>query len=398
VGVLDSIWAEDGSIFLQEAVELPAADALVRGYAGYVHAVPRLASEVVALFPLTRSAALLALTAAGIVAGAAVLVSAATAGHLRSRPLRTGLAALVVLQPVVGIESLNAVALVQWPLTFAAFWAALWRPRSWAWSVLSGLVLALTALSAPLALLLVPVLAIRLVVVPTWRDRLPAVAGLVAASVQVAAMVTRSTANAPGGTPAQLAESWAQSVATPAVLGVGLPAVLRPLVGGWLEVVTVAAVAVTVAAALALRPDRRLSVLLAAGLGTAAYAGSVWARGAAPRILAAVDEGLRPDTTRFAVVPVLLLLSVLALAFDARPRRVGAPAWTGLRLIVSAALLVVAGVDLLVVNDRSLGPPWSGEVAAAVESCRAGATLAAVQVGPPVPDFRFLLDCAVLPP
>ncbi len=398
VGVLDSIWAEDGSIFLQEAVELPVTETLGRGYAGYLHAVPRLAAAAVALFPLPYAATLLALTGAAVVAGAAVLVYAATAGHLRDPAVRAGLAALVVLQPIVGVESLNSIALVQWPLTFAAFWVSLWRPASWVWAALAGLVLALTVLSAPLALLLVPVLLVRLSVVPTWRDRLPALLGVAAAAVQVTAMVTQRTANAPGGTPAQLAEAWAELVATPAVVGVGLATALRPAVGGWLEVATVTVVAAVVVLALALRPRHRLTVLLAVGLSVVSYTGSVWARGAAARILAANDQGLRPDTTRFAVVAVLLLLTVLALVLDARPARPREATWNAARLLTAALLLLVAGVDLRVTNDRSLGPPWSAEVAEGVGSCRSGATLAAVQVSPPVPDFQFLVECEVLPP
>lgn len=398
VGVLDSIWAEDGSIFLQDAVELPFAETLGRGYAGYLHAVPRMVAGVVAQFPLAWSATLLAAAGAVVVAAAAVLVYAATAGHLRSPALRAGLATFVVLQPIVGIESLNAVALVQWPLTFTAFWVALWRPRSWAWAVVAGLVLALTVLSAPLALLLVPVLLVRLAVVPTWSDRLPALAGVAAAGVQAVAMVTQTTANAPGGTAGQLARAWAEMVATPAVIGVRLAGGLRPFTGGWLEVATVAVVVAVVAGALVLRPRHRLTIVLATAFCVVSYVGSVWARGAADRILAATDQGLRPDTTRFAVVGVLLLVSVLALALDAAPERVPGRLWDGFRLTVAAALLLVAGVDLLVVNDRALGPPWSAEVAAGVDSCRSGATLAAVQVSPPVPDFRFLLGCEVLLP
>src|SRR6266516_3366799 len=48
-GALDTVWAEDGTVFLADAVNRSPLDALATSYAGYYHLLPRLLAQVAVL-------------------------------------------------------------------------------------------------------------------------------------------------------------------------------------------------------------------------------------------------------------------------------------------------------------------------------------------------------------
>lgn len=398
VPVLDTVWAEDGQVFLDDAIDLPFAEAVARGYAGYLHVVPRLAAGAVALLPIDQAAAGLAIAGAGIAATCGVLVFLATAGHLRSQGLRMLLGAMVVLQPAAGAESLNSLALAQWHLVFAAFWLCLWRPDRLIGWLLSTVVIAATILSAPLAFMLGPILALRAIVLPRARERITLIIVLVAIGTQTWALYTQPEPNSSGGTPPQLWDAFTERVATTALFGVRMAQALAeefsaPLVG----LVAVSVVGMTTVFAL-VRPTTgtRLTALLCAGTACVAFFGAVYARGTAERM---VSEGnsFAIGGSRFVLVPILLVLSVLALVLDQRPRWVAASNWDRLRLGVLGLVLLTAGNDFLVRNDRSAGPEWSAELATAREVCaRPGIRGARIQVSPDVPTFQLTLSCDTL--
>src|SRR4051794_5854160 len=68
VPVWDTIWAEDGTVFIQGALDKSLPDALFTPYAGYLHVPARLLAAVTVVFPPERwalVAAVLAVAAAG---------------------------------------------------------------------------------------------------------------------------------------------------------------------------------------------------------------------------------------------------------------------------------------------------------------------------------------------
>lgn len=391
ISALDTIWAEDGAIFLAHALQASPLDSFGTAYAGYLHAIPRTVSEIVTLLPLAWAATALALAGAALSAGAAIVVYIASAGHLRSPMLRALLAALVVLQPLAAVESLNSVALAQWPLTYAAFWVALWRPARLSATLFAGGLLLLTILSAPLAVLLAPVLLVRVLVVGGWRDRLPAALFALGLALQAWVVFTQpGIAPPPSVSAADLAATYGILVTTPAAFGVELATALRAYAGGAVAVAAVAAwVGVT---AFALRPGgaHRLTALLAAGMSVTALVVTIYARSGTAAVIGAFEQGLRPNQTRFALVPVLLLTTVLALALD-RQR-------VPLQVAVIAFVALVAGMDFFVTNDRTTGPSWSAEVVDGVLACRAGADAVDLQTSPGLPVWRVEARCSDLPP
>ncbi|MEU7480743.1 hypothetical protein AB0A63_32545 [Lentzea sp. NPDC042327] len=156
---LDHLWAEDGARFAVDALRSPALQNLADPYGGYLHVLPRLVAELVALLPLPWTAAGFAVAAAVLRAVVALVTFAASGAYLRSTALRFVLAALVVVVPAGNSETLNNMANLHWFLLYGVFWALLWRtaPR-----VPVAVFVVLATLSSPLVLLLVPIAFVRL--------------------------------------------------------------------------------------------------------------------------------------------------------------------------------------------------------------------------------------------
>ena len=60
-GSLDSLWAEDGSIFLQDALTQNFPQTLWSEYAGYLVLVPRLIGEAAAALPIAEAPAVVSI-------------------------------------------------------------------------------------------------------------------------------------------------------------------------------------------------------------------------------------------------------------------------------------------------------------------------------------------------
>ena len=99
------LWAEDGTIFLQQALDKSFPHALATPYAGYLHVVPRLLAELAAPFPLAAAAGVLAASAGAVVALLAAYVWVASASVLTTRRARALLVALFICVPPAVIES-----------------------------------------------------------------------------------------------------------------------------------------------------------------------------------------------------------------------------------------------------------------------------------------------------
>src|SRR5690606_10384183 len=161
-GALDTVWAEDGQIFLAGAVGRSLPRALATPYAGYLHTGPRLIAEAAALVPAQRAALVLSGAAAVVTALLALLVYAAAAGHLPP-PTRVVAAAMVVAVPLAQGDLPNSVANLHWPALYALFWVLLWTPATLAGRVVAVGTTVLVALSDVLVVALLPLAVARLV-------------------------------------------------------------------------------------------------------------------------------------------------------------------------------------------------------------------------------------------
>jgi hypothetical protein len=405
---LDTLWAEDAAIFLSTAYITPLADAVNQTYAGYVHWLPRIAAAAtVNLVPVSHVALSMALAGAFFTASAGVLVYIATAGHIRFVPLRATLGALVVLAPVMSFEMLNAMTPLQWQLTFACFWLALWRPSRVSAAVLSAVVVFLTVASAPPAMALAPLFLARLLLLLRARphDRLRDLLPTVGFGAGVAVQLTHlSPGEPPGvagsGTLSQLGEAWATFVAAPALFGfqpITYTAVTHPGLTGKLLAAAVVFWVLVVAVALAACRRHRLTVLVTALLAVTVPSIGFWLRGDAVGALGFRElfPNTLPLSTRYGIVGCLLLASILVLAADAIQQPY-------LQTAVIAGLALAAGVGMFEPNLRTPGPTLSSQLPAAARACASGQYLAEIAatpwlVGLPEPTWRLWVPCDQIP-
>jgi hypothetical protein len=384
---LDTIWAEDGTIFLTDALNEPFLSALTDPYMGYVHAVPRVLAGLATLIPTRWAASVLALGPALLVAGLSLFVSFAAAGYLRTRWAPGALAAAVILIPAASFEALNNAANLQWFLLFGSFWTVLHQPRSRMMLVAECLFLAVSSATAPLTALFVPIAVGRAL----GRDRSNALPKL---AVLLAGLALQATVIIVG----EGAQSWASShvqdlpglfglrVVAHLVTGDALIGEAWRALGWWLGYGALALfVAFLSWGIVRLSHERRRVFWEAAGSAALLFALPALVRG---------TEHLAPGDlynfagSRYAVAPMLLLVTMVVIALDA-PARAG----RSRKVLLGGALalgLMLAASGFTVSNLRSLGPRWSDDLATAERRCEAGAVRVRIAVAPPDPTMWYV--------
>lgn len=371
-GAMDTIWAEDGEIFLTQAVQ-DGAGAFTTSYAGYYHLVARLVAGATALLPASQAAAALAIGGALITTVFAIAAYALSGEYLSSTVARLVVSVPVAVLPMAQGDVLNSPANLHWTGLYVLFWFLLCRPASTAGKVLTCAGIVLVVGSDILTGVYLPLVAFEL-----WfhRDRYAvakAVAFLIPFALQVLGLLTGASERE-GLTPDPVR----------AVTGFVLRAVPTALFGErWVgtavstrSLVFAAAAWLIIGAVLVLglrkviRP--RWTLVIAAGVHSAlVYIAPVALSGIA--------------TPRYNVAPALLVLvTLVALLNDV----------TGVRAL-AALLLVVCAVNFRVDNARADGPDWHTGLRGAETACAADpAGTASVEVTPlAAPGWHVALPC-----
>jgi hypothetical protein len=157
----DTVWAEDG-IFLQNMLD-NGPTSIAMTHVGYLHVVPRTLTVLIAALPAAWAPVGYAATAIAVTAAIGTYI--VTAGPLVSagRSVNCIVGTAVVCLPIAGAEAFGNGANLQQFLWVGAAWVAVAPPpHTLARRILASAIGAGAAMSSPLALLLVPVFAIRL--------------------------------------------------------------------------------------------------------------------------------------------------------------------------------------------------------------------------------------------
>jgi hypothetical protein len=389
VPVWNSLWAEDGRVFLSGAIRSFGGTFFAEN-GGYIHLVPRLIAGIAAALPVKDAAAGMAVGSAAVVALIAGFVYLASAEVVRSRAARLGLAATVVLLPIPGSELLANATNLHFYLLFACFWALLWQSETAFGLGSRSAVVVATALSDPLSALFLPLA----IVGPIARR---SIRGLVVPGFFLAALVAQFAIIAGGARPERnwsfrlgaLPDIFALRVAGGLLvgdrfLGDAWGAYGRGFAYGALLLVA------SVIVFLLLRSDRRRVAFAFVSL---AYAGLFFCVQLVGRGTGGMDpelHGFRLNASRYVLVPFLLLTTVILVLTDgmAERRRGLVRIWSRR----AALLWVVAllAVNYSVTTDRSRGPRWDQELAGARQSCSSPDTRRArVLVAPSPPEVWF---------
>jgi hypothetical protein len=368
-GITSRVWAEDGTIFLSTAYRMPFLSALASPYAGYLQVVPRSLATFTTLFPVRDAAWVLAASAAAARVAVSLFVFRASSGHLRSTSVRAMLAATVVLLPVGGLEVLDNIANLHWFLTFAAFWAVLWRPSRWWECALAALVVVVAVGSDPLTALLLPLVVLRAICIRRWRDQIVTLCFAAVGAAQTWAVL--------GGTrPAH------ETFSVPAVARLfGVRVLVGALAGYWHTValwrhlhyaaIALGAVAVVALIVPALRVGgSRRWLAICAGAGSALAFVACFAE---PAVVPHLKVDVVSSLTRYDVLASLLMLTAIAAGLDAMQW----PANLAIRGLVGVIFLSALPVDLvgstqLWAHLESTVPSWHTAVTDARLDCLAG--------------------------
>ncbi len=391
---LDSLWAEDGQIFLQEALSKGFWDAVLSPYAGYLVLAPRLIGEVGGLVPLRDAAAAMAIASACVVALSGLVVWLAAAAHIRDPYLRGTLVALTILAPVAGLESIVSASYVLWYMLFASFWVLLWRPATASAAALAALFLLATGLSTPGLWFFAPLAALRALAVRDRRDLTIVGAYAVGAAVQVPVIASNSeTAVDPVWTN-EIWTAYVQRVVDGAAFGERLGGAAWEQLG-W-AFLALLLVAVTVGLAIGLkRSDSSARWLAAIAIPTSLlmFVASAYQRAVGAQMIwpGGVHFG---NGGRYAIVPALLLVSVALALVDRAPRRQSDSGRPPLAVLTTIAVLLVGLAIAFDVRDPAARgtPAWGEELDRAALACEAEA-LAAARVATSPPGFGVIVPC-----
>lgn len=335
------LWAEDGHVFLHDAIDHGIVPSILRSYEGYFHLVPRVIGAAAAVLPLPDAAVTTWVLTALVTGWCVASVDAASAGWLTTGVLRVVAALAVVALPALRVESLANAANLQFPLLFAALIVLLDRQPTRRRTANGALIVTAAALSSALSVILVPVLALRWL---RWsRRRLDplTVIAAVAIGVQLIGM-------AEAGGNRNLAR------------GVGLPSAVRRFGGALVDNFTMNSAG----------HGARLAGMVLAG---AVVVGVIWA------VAHRLERPIAPSVALVVLgVPALgfVLFVVAALDNGAQPRYAVFPA-----LCITWSVMVAT--DLVITRGMGIGPssPWRPRIIGAVL-----ATLALGWVGGWAPD------------
>lgn len=391
---LDSLWAEDGPIFLQASLFEGFWEAVSSPYAGYLVVVPRLIGEGANLLPLEDAAAAISILSALVVALSGLAVWFAAAGHIRNPYLRGTLVALTVLTPVASLESIDSAAYVAWYMLFATFWLLLWRPRTTWGAALGGLFVLATALSSPGVWFFLPLAALRALAVRDRRDLTILGAYFLGGAIQIPVLAANQGDTVDPSWSSEIWAAYVQRVVDGAAFGQELGGSLWAHLGVPFLVALCAAAAVVLIVLLRRSgPAGRWLAAIAIPTSLFLFVVSVYQRAVGS------DMGWGAGTFggaggRYTIVPALLLVSAaLALIEDSpwKRRRPGGLSLAGLAATAVLLVSLIASFDERDVATRGT-PPWEGALRGAAAQC-ATENLPEVMVPTSPPSFGMQVPC-----
>ncbi|WP_138442508.1 hypothetical protein [Sinomonas susongensis] len=380
----DTVWAEDGGIFLNGALQHRGISQIFAPYEGYLHVIPRTAAWFIVTFLPPDSYALALTTLSCLAVGVvAALVWHCSSALAKNPAVRLAWAAIPVLVAVGPQETLGNFANLHWYLLWLVPWILIKRPGS----VLENVVLTAVALGASLTeiqtALFIPLFLYRFKDRAFWPPRLAILLGVVCQVVTT----LHFPRTAPTGPPVNwwsVAEGWFLNSSSAIVYGTSQQIILSVTRFGWIPVALAALpflgafVAVLVKGSAAQRLMACVFVLASIGVWAAAQDMNFQSYFDYARFNAAQWQSF--FLSRYSVVPSMFLLALVPLvAVAAVPTgRAGVAA-------ILAALAVVLGVYFFpAAVGRDHGPTWSTGIQTARSECRStpSASTEAVPIAP----------------
>jgi hypothetical protein len=345
----DTIYGEDYWEFGTQALQAPWH--VFSAFGGYDELLPRVIAQLATYLPLGWESRWDAVSGAVIAAGCGLFVFHASAGQIRSMPLRALLGASIVLMPIASMEIADSAVGTPWYLMLATFWALLWRPRTRTGMVIAAIVVFAASSSEVVSFLFLPLVVARLIALPRWREHVVTVGWLAGCLVQVPGVLSsyfsgQSRLNRQQGTLGHSLAFYAHDTVLPS-LGWHVAWWLQALAGknGATAIVAVI-LAVTLGAILVAQPGNRPFVVACVLVG---FVFSVFETTLTPNVATYPVVAFDLESgSRYSVLPIFLLVAAVVVGVDSyvarhRPhRRQGRSPSLRPALAVSALFAVLA--------------------------------------------------------
>jgi len=362
----DTLYAEDGKVFLQAWLSNPSLALPIAPYDGYLHFWPRLISGIVSLLPIDAWP-----TAATVGFGATVgLIGAlsllASKRLITSPTLRILVMITPILLPFAGVEALGNLANLHWYFLYLGFWISWHSPRNFSASVAWSLTLAIAALTEIQLAILAPIIAGRF-----WKgtryERIVFTGWSIGIVAQFVAFLSSDTNRTSRGLSDPL--SMIRGLLVNVVLGT--PVGNQPRanylmeVSGWLIPVTLtAAIAALLAAAGIKDPTRKWAIISATFTSI-----TTWALSFLLNNHPGLDYANPPFTfIRWGTGASLLLWAAILIALDVTTSH-SALAKRLVPTFAAIVLLLSSLISPATVSARHGTPSWSQQVANLRQRC-----------------------------
>ncbi|MFT3864559.1 MAG: hypothetical protein QM729_09825 [Solirubrobacterales bacterium] len=388
----EKVWAEDGPIYLQEALGQSFFHALFKPYAGYLVFGPRLIASFAALFPIGAAATLVGTVSALVAAVSGVAVWFGSAGHVRNNWLRGTLALATALAATAGQETLDSAAYAPWFMLVGSFWLLFLRPRTWWGAWAAGIFLLLTGLSTPGVWFFAPVALLRAFSLGKERRAIPILAGWAVGGIAQIPVILAQEQSSPLWSH-HIWTAFLQRVVDGGILGQRLGGALWEGAGWTFLVLLCLAVAVGLYFGLRRGPaSARWFVAIALPTSFLMFVVESYQRAVGADIYWA--PGIYGGTSsRYVLVPAMIFLSAVVVTVDGafRDRAAtsgvgGGGVWWRRNWPVAttvAVMLIAVAVSFDMSQGARSGPTWHEGLRQAADKCVAeGEGIAAIPATP----------------
>ncbi|MDQ0677776.1 hypothetical protein QFZ30_001158 [Arthrobacter pascens] len=364
-----TIWAEDGGIFLRDALAGGTLLDVFAPYEGYLHVLPRVAAEVVVmLFPVDYFAGAMNFLSCVTVALIAGLVFHCSKAMSPNPLVRICWASITILVAPGPLETLGNFANVHWYLLWAVPWLLLKPAASRAEGVFLFMVAVFVALTEILSLMFIPLFLYRFKDKGHWPARAGLLIGL-ACQVATTLFFPRSPSSGYQVNPVSVVQGWFLNSSSALVFG-DSPSIIENIRNFGALPIVLAALPFLAAFMYILSKGSRQHRLLAVVLVVASV-GS-WAATQVANPQRFFDYAGFNDAewqtfflSRYSTVPSMFLLALLPLAAAATEVRVR----TAFAAVLSGFLVLQAVYFFPSWVSRQDGPIWAEGVLVARQAC-----------------------------
>lgn len=161
---IDKIYAEDGSIYLQQAIDLPFPNDFFVPYAGYTDIIARLLGNIVSLFPLQFMTRIIFVIVSLVLTLICYLVFFSSDEVIHSKILRIVAALGLILLPIGSFESFGNITNLHFYLMSGCVFLLLGTKLPKDRFHIGDLFIILSCLSTPLMVYYIPILLIHIFV------------------------------------------------------------------------------------------------------------------------------------------------------------------------------------------------------------------------------------------